>query len=379
MRVLVIGLTGFVGGIETYLLNLMSLIGKDERFDFDFLIKGFDKALCEDELRRYIKPWSRFYYVKNYRQSFVVCIKALSRIYKKNYDIVYLNSSFSSDILFVLPYIDHSKTRVVMHSHTSLAEERGWQSKLFRGVANKWVDCRIACSVKAGDWLYGSGHRDFIHIIRNGIDTDRFKFSCDKRAEIRTQYGISKNTLLVGHVGRFSPPKNHFYILRIVRECMKKGMDVRFMLLGNGDSYDEVVSMAKDMGIDTAIIFAGVHNNTEAYYSAFDLFILPSLYEGLPFVGVEAQASGLPCYFSDKVDQDSIITDKCGTLPIAADNVVDWTEAIEQVKCNFESGYYRNRENYAAVVAEKGFDKNIMAEKVAKLLMNVVSGEENQI
>ena len=148
---------------------------------------------------------------------------------------------------------------------------------------------------------------DRFRIFNNAIECEKFAFSASKREAVRSAYGI-KDEFLIGHVGRFAPQKNHARLLKIFKAVQEKLPSARLMLLGGtGPLDDEIRRMCHDMGLDDAVIFAGVHENVEDYYSAMDVLCFPSLFEGLSLVAVEAQTNGLPCVAADTMTKSTDI------------------------------------------------------------------------
>ena len=135
------------------------------------------------------------------------------------------------------------------------------------------------------------------------MDISRFVFDEKKRTEMRQELGIN-NEYVIGHVGRFNLQKNHEYLLRIFKEVRVRVPDAKLLLLGDGELFSSIKKLAEEFEIADSVIFAGVHKDVEDYYQAMDIFVLPSLFEGLPVTGIEAQYSGLPCLFSDEITKE---------------------------------------------------------------------------
>ncbi len=216
----------------------------------------------------------------------------------------------------------------ILHSHNS----RGSDSKIKRvrnrimsKVAIKNATHRFACSKVAAEFLYGN---EDAFILNNAIDLDGFAFDDKKRRQIRDELGIDENTILIGHIGRMAEQKNHKFILEIAEAL--RGMSVessyKFILLGDGPLRNDIEKQIKAKNIENMIILSGVVSNPRDYYQAMDEFILPSLYEGLPVVGVEAQAAGLPICISDRVTPETMMVDNISMLSL--DNAKEWAEWI---------------------------------------------------
>lgn len=175
---------------------------------------------------------------------------------------------------------------------------------------------RFACSQKAGEMLFGQSP---FTVLPNGIDTARFAArDAQRRALLRGELGVADNEILFGHVGRFSAQKNHSGLLKIFAAVRTRLPKARLVLLGGGEPgyIEEMQNLARSLGLGDSVIFAGVRSNMQGFYDAMDAFLLPSLFEGLPVVLVEAQTAGLPCFVADTVDKGAAFTDRVRFLPL---------------------------------------------------------------
>ena len=218
-RVLVFGLTDTIGGIETYVKNLTLSTDKNDII-FDFVVKGGGDTVFEDEILSFYHGKNHIHHITKMKINPVRCIKEMQRIYKAGrYDAVYVNTTTASDIIYVSRFMGKGSAKVIMHSHFA-PDYNTLSNALFKRICNKSVDVKLACSLKAGKWLYGT-EKDVI-IINNGIETERFKFTEKKRAETRNRYGIGEEEFLIGHVGRLSPQKNQLFLIELLAVMLKK-------------------------------------------------------------------------------------------------------------------------------------------------------------
>ena len=162
----------------------------------------------------------------------------------------------------------------------------------------------VACGEATGKKEYKG--KDYT-LLYNAIDLEKFKFNSESRVKIRNKYCISDNHIVLGHIGRFISIKNHKFLLEILSEIVKKDSNYVLMLIGDGELKEEIEKAVKKMHLENNVRFVGVVANANEYYSAMDAFLLPSLFEGLPMVGIEAQTSGLNCLFSNNIDEKVII------------------------------------------------------------------------
>lgn len=362
-KILIFGMMDTVGGIESYILGLLKNIDVEE-YNFDFLSKGIQNFTYQEEIKK-ISPKSKFYFIPKYSQNPVKSVKTLVDIFKTNkYDIVYMNSGFSSDMLFVAPYVDNN-TKIIVHSHMSFSDISTWRTVLFRNYLNVRANIKLACSTKAAEWLYGKKEisKGKVKIIKNGIDTTTFRFNENDRKIIRKQYGLDDNEILIGHVGRFVPTKNHYYLIEILKKILNVEPRVRLMLIGDGPLKNEIVEKISSENLEKSVIIAGIKSDIHRYYSAFDVFVLPSVHEGFPLTGVEAQSMGLVSLFSNSIDDSIVLTDKAQMLPITKDSLDSWVQCILNV-----SKYYQDdRAQYSRIVSKAGYDIKDVADTIVKL------------
>jgi len=208
-----------------------------------------------------------------------------------------------------------------------------------------WVTDRLACSESAAQWFY---RNDNYQIINNGIDVERFRFDPQIRESIRKDLGL-EGSFVVGHVGRFGVEKNHTKLLNVFYEVKKLKPDAKLVLCGDGEERTQIETLIEELKLKDSVLLLGVINNVHQVLQAMDVLMMPSLFEGLPFALLEAQASGLFCVVSDSVSQESNITNLIQYLPLNSD---DWVWA-NHINC-----YERNhdRDFYADVIRDKGFD-----------------------
>jgi glycosyltransferase involved in cell wall biosynthesis len=362
LSVLVIRMTNYMGGIENYIYNLVTHSDK-KRIKYDFLVLGFEKSVYYDELNSFYNDYDHFIFVPLYRQSIYRCICGLKRLYSnREYDVIYICGSAGSDVLFAAPYINLHKTAIVQHSHSS-NHVFGWQHMLFRDYSNDRSVIKLACSDVAGRWLFGE-KQDF-EIIKNGIDTSRFTFSRDARKEIRKKYGVSEQTLLFGSVGRLSHEKNHLFLIRIFEHILREHSDSMLIIVGDGEEKCIIEDYIRAHNLSEKVLLAGITQQVDKYYSAFDAFVMPSLWEGLPVVGVEAQASGLICFFSSEIDKQILISDRAYDISINA-TAEAWASAITK-KLSKNQGNARTA--YSELVKNSGYDINDISETITQKLI----------
>ena len=236
----------------------------------------------------------------------------------------------------------------IVHSHlTAFSESRlkSIRNRIFCAGYRKYVDYYFACSAEAGRVFGGKKFR----ILNNAVDLDKFAFDPEARREIRDKYGIKEDELLIGHLGRICKQKNQGFLIGVLARVP----EAKLLIAGAGDG-SKLVEEAEKKGVSDRFIFAGITSEPQKYLSAFDVFALPSLYEGLPVVGVEAQAAGLKCVMTDSLAEDAFATDSAVGLKL--DEKL-WASELAKRSA---------RADNAETLKKKGFDINAEADKLAE-------------
>lgn len=240
-------------------------------------------------------------------------IKALKEL-AEEYDVLYLNKAALNPIeQFIIKRAHFKKT--VYHSHSTCKESKNpvikWAytfvHRISRVSVAKSADKLYACSNEAGIWLFGKKNRDKFTVVNNGIDVEKYRFNHETRQRLREELGLKGKTLL--HVGAFVPVKNHTYLVEAFSELKNCVPDSELLLVGDGELKGEVQSKVEQLGISDSVHFLGYRNDVDSIMQAADIFVLPSVFEGLPFVVLEAQAAGLPCVVTDKVSPIAKVTE----------------------------------------------------------------------
>jgi glycosyltransferase involved in cell wall biosynthesis len=263
--------------------------------------------------------------------------------------------------------------RIILHSHSAGIDRHSLNDfsikYLIRIILHKFLrillpllgDDYCACSEKAAEWMFCGGIKK-VHLIENAIDVEKYKFNETIRIKKRFEERIA-NRIVAGHVGRFVYQKNHRYIVKIAKYAQTKFPQMVFVLVGDGELFGDIEKLAVDHGVRN-IIFVGRSKEVEKWMQAFDVFILPSHFEGLPVVGIEAQAAGLPCVFSKNIDYGSKVADDVLFLSIDEQEIHKWCEAI--VRLNDSSRI----NNYQKVV-KSNFNIQNSIMKISSLYVSV--------
>ena len=249
--------------------------------------------------------------------------------------------------MYVFPFVLFNKVKLITHSHNGNGKNK-FINAIFKPLVNLCTDKYLACSEVACDWLFGKSKRKECTIINNGIDTDRFKYNEEIRKNVQKKLGLQNNKI-IGHVGRFSTQKNHEFLIKIFEKIYEKDNSFRLVLIGVGEEETKIKNIVKNKKLEKIVFFLGKKDNTQDFYSAFDYFLMPSLYEGLPVVGIEAQCSGLQCFFSNTIDKQILISDRAKMIDLnSSENL--WANSILETKID-----NTNRTKYATEINEKGY------------------------
>ena len=299
--------------------------------------------------------------------------KELYRIFKENnYKIVHSHIS----TLSVFPLRIAKKAGVpirIAHSH-STSNKKEWKRNLIKNIlrpfSKLYANQFFACSELSGRWLFGEKafKNGKIKIINNAIDLEKFKFNKEKRNEIRKKLKIDENIILVGHIGRFVTQKNHEFLIDVFNEIIKKrkqeNFDSKLILIGQGNLKENIIEKIKYLGLQDYVIFTGQTTNVSDYYNAMDIFVLPSLYEGLPVVGIEAQANGLLCEFSTDMTKETKVLNTTKFISLK-ETAKKWAEIILEDYKNFK------RKNSFDEMTKKNFNIKEEAKKLEKYYINL--------
>lgn len=243
----------------------------------------------------------------------------------------------------------------VCHSHNTAVEDgcvvKRITSSMLKRCFSSAPTQRVACSELAGAYLFGGQQ---FTVVRNGIDVERFAFDPDARRDIRAQYGIDDNAMVLGHIGSGIPVKNAGFIIDLVHVLVGRGKDVHVLLVGSGEEIDALHNRAIDGGVSERVHFAGTVTDSWRYYSAMDAFLLPSFYEGLPISLIEAQANGLPCVASDAVSAESNAAGLVNFLSLASP-LQEWGIKVLKAASRGASRSAEDSHNAQHVLSQAGF------------------------
>lgn len=314
-------------GLETMLMNYYRNIDRT-KIQFDFLTHRPQRDDYDDEIE---SLGGKIYRAPRlYPQNYPAYFSYMKKFFAEHPEYKIVHSHI--DAMSYLPLLAAKRAGVpvrIAHSHnTAIDLDFKYPLKqYFRARINGVANYRLACGTKAGEFLFGG--KDF-SVIPNAIDTSKFCFNPEISIAKKRELNL-EGKFVVGHIGRFSYQKNHTFLIKIFSEVLKREKDAVLLLIGNGEKEELIKQQVSKLGIGEQVLFLGNRSDVDELYSAMDVFVLPSHFEGIPVVGIEAQFSGLACIFSDKVPREVDFTDNCSFvgLDTSADG---WAEHILSFK-----------------------------------------------
>lgn len=299
------------GGLETMLMNYYRYIDRSQ-VQFDFLThREYDGDYGEE-----IKSLGGIIYhlpvLNPFSSSYKTALRTFFK-YHPEYQVVHVHQDCLSSVILKEAKKCGVPVRIA-HSHNANQDHNlKYAIKIyFRRFIPTYATDLFACSEEAGKWMFGD---ETFKVLNNAIDAKSYVFNVEKRNKIRKELGVCDTKLLVGHVGRFSPQKNHSFLIDIFYKIQKR-TEAKLLLVGDGELRSDIDKKIADLKLQDRVILTGVRNDVADLLQAMDVFIFPSHYEGLPVTMIEAQAAGVPCLISDKVPIECKVTDLVHVLPL---------------------------------------------------------------
>lgn len=321
------------GGVSSILYNLFLNIDRS-KVAFDFLTpQESTYSLKKEEISNQGGQIFDFKIKEKKLKKFLRLRKELrSFLNEHHYDIVHINSgSFIFNLIVSMTIKSVNKNiKVIVHSHNAL--EQKWSLKktmigLLKPLLLVFSDYQLACSKKAAESMFPKWHLKNVKILLNGIDLNKFNYSTERREAIRKEYALTSDQKVIGNVGRLSYQKNQLFTLKLFQELLKYEDNAILFLVGNGPDYEKIQEYITVSHLEKHVIFEQETNRVSDLYCMFDLFILPSKFEGLPLVGVEAQAMGLPLVASSEITEEVKISELVTFIDLK-DKKEIWIESI---------------------------------------------------
>lgn len=324
-------------GIENFIMNIYRKLDR-EKIQFDFLVHSKFESDFDTEITKLGGKIYRLSFKDD--KNIFKYIKDLNNFFKLHNEYKIVHGEMQSMMPLYLFFAKKYNVPVrIAHSHNSNYEKtlKGFVLHIFSRFSSMFATDLWACSINAGKYLFGK--KDFC-VIHNAIDSTKYSYNAETRKKIRSEENLCKK-FVVGHIGRFELQKNHEFLIDIFKEINKINPDSVLLCFGTGKLEEKIKDKVKQYHLDKKVIFKGVVSNTYEYYQAMDCFILPSLYEGLPLVGVEAQISGLPCFFSNTITNELKLSNNSYFLNLKLDSC-DWAKFVcKNSQINRKSNFFK--------------------------------------
>lgn len=372
IRILVAAPLG-VGGISNLMIDIQKNIDRN-LINFDYLTLHDRKEPQEDV----VLALGSNKYAASADDVRIIPLRFLIRLFKirkickeNNIEIFHYNEGTPKGILNVLAAKAGGVRYVTYHSHNGGMTDKSLLTKLCNALCKPLIpmvcDDMWACSRVAAEFTFPksiANHAKY-HFMPNAIDIARFKYDEVCRLKTRKELGVN-DKFVVGHAGRFNRQKNHLFLIDIFNQILLKNRDSVLLLFGVGETQQEVREKVKKLGIENNVVFMGASDEMEKMYQAMDVFLMPSLFEGLPVTGVEAQATGLPIVFSDTITREVAVSPNI-TFVSLSESAEHWAD---------ETLKYRNsdsRQDYCDLLCKAGFEHSTMIKDFEKYYLEVAN------
>lgn len=345
------------GGVEAVVMNYYRNLDHT-KIQFDFICDADSTNIPYEEIESLggkvilIPPYQRVFKYQ----------KELKRVLKEGkYKIVHSHIN----TLSLFPLIAAKRAGVpvrIAHSH-STTNKAEWLKNLAKQIlkpfSKLFATDYMCCTEHAGRWLFGNKtfNKGKVYILNNAIDLEKFAYDEEVRKEKRKELGIKDDTLVIGHIGRYVAQKNHTFLIDIFNELHKKNPNSILLLAGQGPLMDKIKEKARILGIQDNVKFLGQRTDANELYQAFDVFLLPSLYEGLGMVAIEAQVAGCKCFASTEVPAIAKVTDNLEFINLNK-SAKEWSDEI------FSNLNNEKRKSYAKEATKCGYDIKSEVEKL---------------
>ena len=346
-------------GLETMLMNYYRNIDRS-KIQFDFLTHRPENGAYENEI---LEMGGKIYHAPRlYPQNYIRYFKFMKGFYKEHPEYKIIHSHIDAMSYFPLLAAKRSGVPIrIGHSHSSKIEKdmkypiKFMALKCLPMVTTDY----FACGQVAGNFMWK--RRKFV-VVHNAIELEKFAYDETLRRRVRKDLGILDTTLVIGHVGRFIRVKNQLFLLDIFSEIVREKKESLLMLIGKGEDEDAIRKRVNELGLNEQVMILIDRKDVNELYQAFDMFVMPSLYEGLPVVGVEAQANGLPCIFSDRISKEVILTNNSEMLSLER-GASEWAKRI------LNKNHTRNLDAIDELKSQ-GYDIKIEAKKLENFYLD---------
>lgn len=346
-------------GTQALLMNLYRNIDRD-KVQFDFLVEYPDKQFYDDEI---IQLGGRIYYTSvRLDKNIIKFERQLKQILQEHpeYKVIHVHAFTIG--YFVLRIAKKCGVPVrIAHSHNNetIHDSKYALKLIMQKLFSIHATDFFACSKEAGEYLFRNKK---FHVLNNAIQSEKFIANVTVRNEVRKELHLGEH-FTVGHVGRFHSQKNHFFLLSVFALLKKKCPDAKLLLVGTGDLESEIKKQVKTLSLEEDVLFLGNRKDMDRIYQAMDIFVLPSLFEGLGIVAVEAQSAGIPCVVSDGVSRNAALSPLICYMETNAD------ESAFVDKILKHKDHELTHTNTQKYIIDAGFDVKMTAQEMQRFYL----------
>ena len=367
-RILVFGITENPGGVENFILNYYRDFDRT-RVQLDFLCNPHQKVAFEGEL---LSLGARVYHICSRKENRFRFYKELEQVFSehaKEWSVIWVNVNSLANIDYLKVAKRYAIPKRIIHSHNAENMD-GWLRGILHFLNKKIISYYAtdfwACSESAAKWFYDDKRIKKTVIIQNAIDGTRYKYDECKRRQIRSKLKATESTYIIGNIGRLHFQKNQSFLLDVMKEYDELNTNWLLVLVGQGEDEKKLKGKCKRLGIEDKVVFAGVQNDIQAWLSGFDIFVFPSVFEGLGIAALEAQANGLPVIASEGVIPYQVkLTEKLVFVGLDK-SAYQWAERIESMR---ESVKRTELAKALETLKKQGYDVVCEAKKLENKLL----------
>ncbi|SEL97250.1 Glycosyltransferase involved in cell wall bisynthesis [Butyrivibrio sp. ob235] len=354
-----------VGGMEKYVFEHCKKMDRD-LFHFDLLSRN-----CELTKNKNVQDLGmkvRSFSIPEFQDRDLLK-RQIGEILDDGYDVIHLNTCMWAGFLIEEMAMERGISKVIVHSHSSGVDsvdalkrkqfiERHEYYKARFGKEYATHFC--ACSLNAAEWLFGPQiPKEDIHILKNAIEVEDYLYNEKIRKEVRDELELG-DAYVIGNIGRFAYVKNQSFLIDVFCDVHKYNPNSKLIIIGGGELEEQLSRKVSELGLDCSVLLLGWRDDIPKLYQAMDLFALPSFFEGLPIVGIEAQTSGLPTLMSNHITEEAIVTENAKLLPLDKDA---WTKEI----IYFMSRVKRN--NMEKIITDAGYNIKYAAKELERIYL----------
>ncbi|MDB6234366.1 glycosyltransferase [Lactobacillus amylovorus] len=375
-KILTFGMTDNYGGVESVIMNYYRNFNHN-KIQMDFLVTTSSEIAYSSEIKKYK---GRIFSVPSRHNAPLAYFKKIREFFKihaKEYDCFWVNMNNLVNIDYLKLAKKYGIKRIIIHAHNTQLMETGIKGevkKFFheynRKKIKKYVTDFWACSQEAANWFYEKDSLPKVRIIKNALMEEKYFYNKIDRQDIRKRYNL-ENMTVIGNIGRLNYQKNQSFLLDIFKQYLLIDRNAKLLLIGKGEEKRALEEKAQRLNISSHVIFLGMKKNIKAWYSAFDVFVFPSHFEGLGIVLLEAQANGVPILATKgTIPTDVKVNDNLEFISLS-DSPKYWSQKAK--KCIDDHMRITNKKTIITNFQRNNYDIKLEAKKVEKLFLNNIN------